>query len=342
MGGTLDRLDKNALVAFLINGTDVAAVDFEVRQAQVRQVADHAETPAETLQAKAVSQAAHASGETLQLVLLRHLLFADLQRQARTECWVLRQSLEHPLQGLWVIQGRRREVERHRLVVLCQVFDHQVEHQLVKACGPAEALQPGQEVPRRNGLVLVVEQARQYLVVQHLTGIAATDHRLEKQAEAPLIQGLVEQGVPVMRIVADGALGLALQAYPGLAATGFSLGQGLVGLHQQVCRGIAGVVGREADVGHVLHVCGACFVQAVQGGFQRLGQLHRFVTHQARGEHREFAAAAAGDQVLGFRVLGAGPHQLLADGLQQLVGALPAQALVEAGEVVDPQDQQVA
>jgi hypothetical protein len=88
-----------------------------------------------------------------------------------------------------------------------------------------------------------------------------------------------------MRIVADGALGLALQAYPGLAATGFSLGQGLVGLHQQVCRGIAGVVGREADVGHVLHVCGACFVQAVQGGFQRLGQLHRFVTHQARGEH---------------------------------------------------------
>jgi len=95
-------------------------------------------------------------------------------------------------------------------------------------------------------------------------------------------------------------------------------------------------------VGHGGHVGGAGFVQALQGGFQFLGQLHCFVAHQAWREHGELATPAAGDQVIGFRVFGTGTHQLLADGLQQLVGALPAQTLIEAAQVVDPQHQQVA
>ena len=157
-----------------------------------------------------------------------------------------------------------------------------------------------------------------------------------------MLQGVVEQGMPAVRVIADGAGGLVLQAHPGLAAAGFRLGQGLVGQHQQVGRGVAGVVRGQADIGHGGHVGGAGFVQALQGGFQLLGQLPGFVTHQAWREHREFTATAAGDQVVGFRVFGAGAHQLLADGLQQLVGALPAEALVEAAEVVDAQYQQVA
>ncbi|MOA25901.1 hypothetical protein D3C78_1466560 [compost metagenome] len=52
MGRTLDGFDKQAFVAFLIDRTDVAAVDLQVRQTQPRQVTDHAEAPAEMLQAQ--------------------------------------------------------------------------------------------------------------------------------------------------------------------------------------------------------------------------------------------------------------------------------------------------
>ncbi|MNH18402.1 hypothetical protein D3C79_781030 [compost metagenome] len=73
-----------------------------------------------------------------------------------------------------------------------------------------------------------------------------------------------------------------------------------------------------------------------------MGQLNRFLMHQAWRQHGEFTATAARDQVVGLRIIGASALQLLADGLEQLVGTLTAEALVEPGEVFDSQQQQVA
>ncbi len=63
-------------------------------------------------------------------------------------------------------------------------------------------------MPGGDGLVLIVEQARQHFVMQDLAGIAAAHHRLEEQAEATLAQRIVEQGVPTVRVVTDGVEGL--------------------------------------------------------------------------------------------------------------------------------------
>ncbi|MCY1183958.1 hypothetical protein D9M73_246140 [compost metagenome] len=52
MGGTLNGFDEQPLIAFLINRADVTAIDFQVRQPEPRQVADHAEASAKTLQAQ--------------------------------------------------------------------------------------------------------------------------------------------------------------------------------------------------------------------------------------------------------------------------------------------------
>ncbi len=64
--------------------------------------------------------------------------------------------------------------------------------------------------------------------------------------------------------------------------------------------------------------------------------------HHARRQHGELAAAAAGNQVVGFRVIGTGTFQLLPDRLQQLISPLPTQTLVEPRQILDPQQQQVA
>ena len=66
VGGALDRFDEQALVAFLVDGTDVTAVDFQVGQAQARQVADHAEATAKTLQAQGEAQLAQTLGQVFQ------------------------------------------------------------------------------------------------------------------------------------------------------------------------------------------------------------------------------------------------------------------------------------
>ena len=80
----------------------------------------------------------------------------------------------------------------------------------------------------------------------------------------------------------------------------------------------------------------------MQGAFQVLRQLQRLFTHQPRRQHGKLATADTGDQVVGFRIRLALAQQLFTDRLQQLVGALAAEALVEAGQVLDPQHQQVA
>ncbi|MOA32422.1 hypothetical protein D3C78_1536380 [compost metagenome] len=55
----------------MVDVADVAAVDLQVRQAQVRQVADHAEAPAEALQRQAEAKRVQAPGQLLQGSLLR-------------------------------------------------------------------------------------------------------------------------------------------------------------------------------------------------------------------------------------------------------------------------------
>ena len=89
MGRSLNSFDKQALVTFLVDGANVAAVDLQVRQAQARQVTDHAEPPTETLQAEGETQLAQALGHLFQHGLLRQLLFTDLQGKARAQVAVL-------------------------------------------------------------------------------------------------------------------------------------------------------------------------------------------------------------------------------------------------------------
>ncbi|MCY1404925.1 hypothetical protein D9M71_201500 [compost metagenome] len=69
--------------------------------------------------------------------------------------------------------------------------------------------------------------------------------------------------------------------------------------------------------------------------------MQRFFAHQPRRQHGKFAATDTGHQVLGFRILGALASQLLTDGLEHFIGALATETLVEAGQILDPQQQQI-
>ncbi|MNR33943.1 hypothetical protein D3C85_1516700 [compost metagenome] len=71
MCGALDRFYEQPLVLLLVNVADVAAIDLQVRQAQVRQVTDHAESPTKALQRQAEAKRVQAPGELLQGRLLR-------------------------------------------------------------------------------------------------------------------------------------------------------------------------------------------------------------------------------------------------------------------------------
>ncbi|MNC63554.1 hypothetical protein D3C75_1136820 [compost metagenome] len=64
--------------------------------------------------------------------------------------------------------------------------------------------------------------------------------------------------------------------------------------------------------------------------------------HHARCQHCKLAAAAAGNEVVGFRVAGTSTTQLFTYRLQQLVGTLAAKAGVQASQALNPQQQQVA
>ncbi|MNT80860.1 hypothetical protein D3C72_2203850 [compost metagenome] len=70
MRGALDRFDEQALVLLLIDCTDVAAIDLQVGQPQMRQVADHTEAPTKTLQTQAETQPTQTPGQLLQHCLV--------------------------------------------------------------------------------------------------------------------------------------------------------------------------------------------------------------------------------------------------------------------------------
>ncbi|MNJ46383.1 hypothetical protein D3C77_415110 [compost metagenome] len=117
--------------------------------------------------------------------------------------------------------------------------------------------------------------------------------------------------------------------------------QGLICELKQGLRSITRAIGRHTDTSHWRDVSSPRIRQALQGNFQSLCQLDRLLVNQAGCQHRELTTTAASDQIVGFRIVGAGALQLLTNSLQQLVGALTAQTLVEARQVLYPQQQQV-
>ncbi|MCY1389757.1 hypothetical protein D9M71_45610 [compost metagenome] len=93
-------------------------------------------------------------------------------------------------------------------------------------------------------------------------------------------------------------------------------------------------------MGHRQRIGGPRGHQVRQTGIQTLGQLLDFLRHQARYQEGEVTTPAARHQLA--RPL---PRCHLAEQLghrqQQLVGALAAQALIESGEIVQAQQEQV-
>ena len=337
----LDRFDEQALVAFLIDRADVAAIDLQVRQTQPRQVADHAEAPAEALQAQRETELAQASGQLLQHRLFRQLLLADFQSQTRAEIGMRAQNFEDFVQRLRVGQRRRGQVQRQRILVPFHLFEHAFEHQPIEPRGPAEALQPRQKAPGGNGLALLVEQARQDLVMQHQLRVLRSDHRLEIQLETLLTQGLIQQSMPSVMIVTDLRHQTLIDARPILLALPFGLRECLIAQCQHRLRGVTVGERRQPDRSHRRHIGRAGGMQAAQGIVEILRQLQRFLAHQPRRQHGEFTAANTRDQVLGLWISGALAGQLLTDSLEQLVGTLAAETLVEPGQILDPQQQQI-
>ncbi|MNN85177.1 hypothetical protein D3C81_2024350 [compost metagenome] len=110
MGRTLDGFDKQALIALLINRTDVATVDLQVRQTQPLQVADQAEAATEMLQAQGEPELSQAPRQLFETGLLRQLLFANFQGQSRPQIGVRTQRVEERSQRLRMLQGGRRQV----------------------------------------------------------------------------------------------------------------------------------------------------------------------------------------------------------------------------------------
>ena len=67
VGGATDRFDEYPLVRFLVETADEAAVDLQVGQAEVGEVADQAEAAAEVLQAEAVAGFAQRLAQRLDM-----------------------------------------------------------------------------------------------------------------------------------------------------------------------------------------------------------------------------------------------------------------------------------
>ena len=81
VGGAEHGFDKQALVAFQVDGADVIAVDLQVGEAQMGQVADQAEAATEMLQSQPVTRFAHGLAEALQFSRRRQVALVDLQGQ---------------------------------------------------------------------------------------------------------------------------------------------------------------------------------------------------------------------------------------------------------------------
>ncbi|MNQ54906.1 hypothetical protein D3C85_689850 [compost metagenome] len=225
--------------------------------------------------------------------------------------------------------------------MFAHLLQHPFEHQPIQARSPAEALQPRQKTPGGDGLAVFVEQSRQHFVMQHQLRVLGGHYRLEIQLEAPLCQRLVEHLMPGVVIVADTGREAVFEAGPILLALTFGLCQRLITEAEHGLRRVTVSERRQADRRHGSYISGAGSVQTGQGAVEILRQLQRFFAHQPRRQHGKFAATDTGHQVLGFRILGALASQLLTDGLEHFIGALATETLVEAGQILDPQQQQI-
>ncbi|MNN27109.1 hypothetical protein D3C81_1406340 [compost metagenome] len=188
---------------------------------------------------------------------------------------------------------------------------------------------------------MFVEQSRQHFVMQYQLRVLGGDYRLEIQLETPLCQRLVEHLMPGVVIVADTGREAVFEAGPILLALTFGLCQRLITEAEHGLRRVTVSKRRQADRRHGSHISGAGSVQTGQGVVEILRQLQRFFAHQSRRQYGKFAATDTGHQVLGFRILGALASQLLTDGLEHFIGALATETLVEAGQILDPQQQQI-
>ncbi|MOA16999.1 hypothetical protein D3C78_1372350 [compost metagenome] len=126
-----------------------------------------------------------------------------------------------------IAQCTAGQAQGQRLAVFGEVLQGVFEHGQVKPRGPAEAFDPGQEVPGGNGFALRVEQACQYLVMQQLPGVGALHHRLEVQLHLAMGQGVVDPGAPVMLGLVRCSVGPG-QVYPWPLRLSLCLGQGLI------------------------------------------------------------------------------------------------------------------
>ena len=64
-----------------------------------------------------------------------------------------------------------------------QLVQCELQHDFIESMTPAKAVDPRQEPPAVMGVTLLINNARQYLVMQDFVRLAAIDHRLINQLE---------------------------------------------------------------------------------------------------------------------------------------------------------------
>ncbi|MCY1208753.1 hypothetical protein D9M72_203880 [compost metagenome] len=305
------------------------------------EVADQAEAATEVLQADAIAGFTDRLAKRPEFAGRRQVAFVQFQGE---QLRLLGMGLEQGEQALALFAraqaggGQAEGDGRWRLLQVCQAV---LEHRQVEACGPAQAIDPGQESPGGDRFTLGIEQARQYLVVQGFGGVGAQAHRLEEQAQLALVQRIVDPGAPVVQALARRGVEV-VQAYPGAVAALRRLGQGLVGAAHDPVDVFARPVGGDAEQGDRAAVTGAGGMQVFQLTGKVGSQLFGIFPGDTGAEQGELAAAAARCQPVGIAPF---LHQVaedFSDFADQRVGALAAEALVESAEVVDPQQQEVA
>ncbi|MOA05091.1 hypothetical protein D3C78_1246720 [compost metagenome] len=105
MGGAADGVDEHPLVRLPIQPVDEAAVDLQVGQGEMGQVADQAEASAEMLQAELVAGFADRLAERQQLLRGRQAALVQLQGEQVGSLGVLAQGVENQGHADLVVQG---------------------------------------------------------------------------------------------------------------------------------------------------------------------------------------------------------------------------------------------
>ncbi|MNF82989.1 hypothetical protein D3C84_653010 [compost metagenome] len=117
--------------------------------------------------------------------------------------------------------------------------------------------------------------------------------------------------------------------------------QCLVKLMQHVARRVAGMEGDDAQMGDGHAITLTSQAQVFQGGAELGGQARRLLGIEIRCQQAEFATAIARCQPgAPLRYLSQALEQV-ADRANQRIGALPAKALIEPGQIVELQHQQM-